>query len=110
MDLDAVATLDAWLDDNVGVLYKEQPLAQDWARISKVQEELGEAVRAFIGYTHQNPRKIGEVPWSDVINELADTAVTAILAMQHFTKDAKQVAGILDESFDHIMRRAGLRA
>src|SRR5258707_14829877 len=57
MELSQLAWIDTWLDDNVSQSYKNEPLAQDWARISKVSEELGEAVNAFVGTTGQNPRK-----------------------------------------------------
>lgn len=86
---DDLAAIDAWLDSGVGKVYRRQPLAQDWARVAKVSEEAGEAIEALIAWTGQNPRK----PQRDearveLLEELADVALTAILAMQHFTKDA----------------------
>lgn len=87
-DADRIEFIDEWLDVNVGLLYKEQPLGQDWARIAKVQEELGEATAAFIALTQQNPRKAEIGTKEALLEELADTALTAILAMQHFTKDS----------------------
>lgn len=78
---------DRWLDENVAQRYKEQPLAQDWARIGKIQEELGEAVDALILFTGQNPRK-GEIgTFHKVCQELADVVITATLALQHLTQD-----------------------
>ncbi len=85
---DGLAFDDAWLDGNVGLIYREQPLGQDWARISKVQEELGEVTAAYIAYTGQNPRKPQDGTMEQVLLELADVAATALLAIQHFTKDA----------------------
>lgn len=51
-----VAEVDALLDENVAEVYKDQPLAQHWARVAKAGEEAGEAVDALIAWTGQNPR------------------------------------------------------
>lgn len=109
MDLQSIAMLDAWLDENTGILYKEQPLAQDWVRIVAVLDHMSSVAEALAGFSRQNPRLIGQVSQSDILNSLADAANMAILAIQHFTKDANMSAGIVSESFDHLMRRAGLR-
>lgn len=80
--------MDNYLDENAPDAYKEQPLAQDWARVTKVSEECGEAVDALIGYTGQNPRKGYYGDLNDLLTELFDVALTAIYAAQHFTKDS----------------------
>ncbi len=82
-----VSDADAWLDSHVGPLYTQQPLAQHWARIGKLNEEAGEAVQALIGWTAQNPRKGFTHDIDDVLAELGDVVLTGILAIQHFTKD-----------------------
>jgi NTP pyrophosphatase (non-canonical NTP hydrolase) len=105
IDWQAIRNIDAWLDDNVGKRYKHQPLAQDWARISKVAEELGEAIQAFISYTGQNPRKVVAHNMDDVLRELADVTSTAILAMQHFTKDSAETRDILRQKLTIIEAR-----
>lgn len=97
--------VDRWLDAAVGDIYKVQPMAQDWARISKVAEELGEAIQAFIGYTGQNPRKGKINGLSDVLEELADTAITAILAIQHFTGSTSQTKFLISDKLEKIHRR-----
>jgi NTP pyrophosphatase (non-canonical NTP hydrolase) len=82
--------IDVHLDGEVAQDYKNQPLAQDWARVSKIIEELGEVIGNLILYTGQNPRKRarGDVAsLDDVLAELADVAITAMLGMTHFTKD-----------------------
>jgi len=96
IDWKVIATVDHWLDENVDNKYKTQPLAQDWARIAKVIEELGEVIRALIAYTGQNPRKpIDHVADMKMLEELCDTALTSILALQHFTKDTGTVREML---------------
>jgi len=96
--LEYVEEFDNYLDSEVALIYKGQPLGQDWARISKVAEELGEAIQAFIGYTGQNPRKGSYDSLEHVEDELADVALTAIYAIQHFTKNVSQTRDILDAS------------
>jgi len=93
---DQMAEIDAWLDGAAAETYWNQPLAQDWARVSKVIEELGEAVAALISYTGQNPRKPQRPEArAEMIGELADVAATALLAIQHFEKDADETVRVL---------------
>jgi hypothetical protein len=95
IDWQDLEQFDIYLDAEVGDQYQDQPLAQDWARISKVGEELGEAIQKFIGITGQNPRKGYQGDMAGVLDELADTAFTAIYAIQHFTKSSSQTRFIL---------------
>lgn len=94
IDWQTVHYIDQFLDENVSQEYKDQPLAQDWARICKGIEELGESVDAFIGATEQNPRKGKNHSMVEVMDELADTALTAIYAMQHFTKNTAETRSL----------------
>jgi hypothetical protein len=95
--LETLSEVDKWLDEYVAVEYSQQPKAQDWARISKVGEELGEAIQAFISATGQNPRKPRTDDLLPVLDELADTALTSILAMLHFTKQPSLVGRLLTD-------------
>ena len=106
IDWQAVEYINAWLDEETADNYKNQPLAQDWARISKVQEELGEAIQNFIGFTGQNPRKGIINDLDDVLDELADTAITAIFAIQHFTNNTSQTKSLISGKLNRIYRRA----
>ncbi len=105
IDWQIVSLVDEWLDREVSAVYQNQPLAQDWARIGKVIEELGEAIQALIGATGQNPRKGITDTMDGVLRELADTALTALFAMQHITKDTSIVKAILLEKQHVIFRR-----
>ena len=100
-----LATVDQWLDNAVSQEYKDQPLAQDWARVSKVIEELGEAINELILMTGQNPRKERTDGIHPLLGELSDVAITAILAMLHFTKSPEVVGGILMDKTQMIVRR-----
>lgn len=92
---DLIEWMNADLDANVSDAYKAQPLAQDWARIAKLSEEVGEVIDAWIGVTGQNPRKGAYGEMGDVLDELMDVALTALYAAQHFIEDAEQVVDIL---------------
>ena len=104
-----IQRLDDYLDSQVSQPYKDQPLAQDWARISKIGEEFGEVIDAFIGTTGQNPRKGVFGSEDDVDNELVDVMLTAILALQHRTKDIHTTALIIRERLVYRMEKAGLK-
>jgi hypothetical protein len=104
-----IQELDKWLDDQVSPIYKEQPLAQDWARISKIGEEFGEVIDAFIGVTGQNPRKGTFGSQDDVDNELVDVALTAILCLQHRTGNILITCNTIKERMEYRMRMAGLQ-
>lgn len=94
-ELAAVELVDAWLDADAQARYQEQPLAQDWARVAKITEEAGEAVDALIGLTGQNPRKGSYGTREKFLSELADTAWTAVFALQHFTKSKQETGYVL---------------
>jgi hypothetical protein len=91
-----IKKVDEFLDEQVAERYKDQPLAQDWARVAKLAEEVGEAVSELILMTGQNPRK-GEHPEvrARLLGELADVAIAAILVIQHFTKDMSETQAVL---------------
>lgn len=100
-----VEWMDADLDAAVADQYKEQPLAQDWARVTKAGEEVGEAIDALIGVTGQNPRKGVYGEHSDLLDELADVALAGLYAIQHFTKDRNQTSDVLMARARHHIRR-----
>lgn len=104
--LNEIATIDRWLDDYVSQEYKDQPLAQDWARVAKVIEELGEAVNELILMTGQNPRKERKDGINPLLSELADVAITAMLAIQHFTQDQARTGSVLVDKVQMIGKRA----
>lgn len=87
--------MDTYLDHGVSEEYKRQPLAQDWARVTKVAEEAGEAVDALIGMTGQNPRKGTYGSIQDLYAELADVVLTGMYAIEHFTKNPEQTVQIV---------------
>lgn len=103
---DIVREVDEILDANVAAEYKDQPLAQDWARVAKVIEEAGEAIQELILLTGQNPRKPQD-PNAGIrlLKELADVAMTGIYAIQHFTKDTDVTTTIMvDAQIKHLRR------
>lgn len=101
-----VVDVDEWLDADVAARYGDEPLAQDWARIAKTIEELGEAIGELILSTGQNPRK-GTDPKAHerMLQEMADVALTAVLGIQHFTKDADRTRSIIETRMTRIWNR-----
>lgn len=103
-----VSWADAYLDRDVAETYRDQPLAQDWARVAKVSEEAGEAIDALIGLTGQNPRKGHYGGLNDLLSELADVALTGLYAIQHFTKsEAATVETLMARARYHRSRVEG---
>jgi hypothetical protein len=66
----------------------EHEIAQ---RLLKVSEEAGEAARAYIGATGQNPRKGTTHTRTDVANELCDVIISAAVALHSFTHNPPAV-------------------
>ena len=59
-------------------------------RVLKVAEEAGEAAQAYIGVTGLNPRKGITHSNDELADELADVALTALVALGAFTADPIQ--------------------
>lgn len=101
-----IRNVDEWLDAEVSPGYQGQPLAQDWARVAKVAEEVGEAVDALIGCTGQNPRKGHYGTLDDLFGELGDVVVTGMFAIQHFSKDETRTAAVIMGALEKAAKRA----
>jgi NTP pyrophosphatase (non-canonical NTP hydrolase) len=82
----AVKTSVRWLDSHHGNDRQQQTL-----RILKVTEEAGEVAQAWIGYIGQNPRKGITHTDREVADELADVALTALVAIESLGFDAHEV-------------------
>jgi hypothetical protein len=114
IDAGIVTRVDEILDGLVSKQYKDQPLAQDWGRVAKIQEECGEAIAELILATGQNPRKpLSEsdrsLAFERLLMELADTAMTAVYAIQHFTKDPTVTAHVMMKAqTKHITRLSAI--
>ena len=103
--LGLVEWADAHLDRDASSTYTDQPLAQDWARVAKASEEAGEAIDALIGITGQNPRKGVYGSMDDLLDELADVALTGMYAIQHFTKDRTETWRVVMDRARHHRER-----
>lgn len=82
----AVKASVCWLDEHHGNGRPQQSL-----RILKVTEEAGEAAQAWIGFVGQNPRKGVTHTDREVADELADVALTALVAIESLGFDAAEV-------------------
>lgn len=97
-ELYAIVTAAArWLDEHNGTGREENAL-----RILKIGEEFGEAVTAWIGTTGQNPRKGVTHTTADVAAELADVAITALVAIASLGHDP---AAVMNACADKVLAR-----
>lgn len=99
-----VANITAWLDAS-------NPAGphEDAMRVLKLTEEAGEAAAAYIGMVGQNPRKGITHTIDDLLGELADVALTALCAMQHFTQSETATRALVEFRAAHVASRAGRR-
>jgi NTP pyrophosphatase (non-canonical NTP hydrolase) len=98
-----VADITAWLDGS-------NPTGphEDSMRVLKLVEEAGEAAAAYIGMVGQNPRKGVTHTLDDLLSELADVALTALCAMQHFTQDQEATRASLAAKIRWIVTRSDI--
>jgi NTP pyrophosphatase (non-canonical NTP hydrolase) len=100
-----VVALSSWIDvGNAG----RHPEAATWARLSKIAEEAGEVVAAYIGATGQNPRKGMTHTIGDVEEELLDVALTALAALEHLRGHDGRSGSMLADKLTRTLERAGL--
>jgi NTP pyrophosphatase (non-canonical NTP hydrolase) len=98
-----IKDITAWLDES-------NPTGphEDSMRVMKLMEEAGEAAAAYIGVTGQNPRKGVTHTQDDLLKELADVAITALCAIQHFTQDEAVTRAYLAAKVHGIITRSGI--
>lgn len=73
----AIPTLVAWHDAHAG-----RDREQLGLRVGKAMQEAGEAYDAWQGYVGNNPRKGVYASLDDVVGELADTVLAALIAIE----------------------------
>jgi NTP pyrophosphatase (non-canonical NTP hydrolase) len=96
----AVTAITAWLDG-------ANPTSphEDSMRVLKLVEEAGEAGAAYIGMVGQNPRKGVTHTRDDLLDELADVAITALCAIEHFTQDPEETRDVVMAKTADIIER-----
>lgn len=104
---DALVALSEWIDE--GNAHRDHE-AVTWGRISKITEEAGEVIGAYIGATGQNPRKGHTHTLNDVLEELLDVAVTALGAYEHVVGHQGTALAALDSKILRVAQRAGVVA
>lgn len=102
-----IAAISKWID---GFKSYEglDPEAHLWRRVTKVGAEAGEVFDAMSGYTGENPRKGQTHTINDVIEELLDTAVAALGAVEHITGNQGQSVLLLSDKIKRVRERAGV--
>lgn len=91
-----VTRISRLLDAHLGYATTD-PVGIAWGRISKVAEEYGEVVAAYIGATGQNPRKGVTHTREDVVKELIDVAIAALGAAEHMRGNDGGAVAVLAE-------------
>jgi NTP pyrophosphatase (non-canonical NTP hydrolase) len=100
----AIAAITAWLDGA-----NPPGPHEDSMRVLKLVEEAGEAASAYIGMVGQNPRKGITHSLDDLLGELADVAITALCAIQHFTQDTATTHETIAAKLRRIVSRSDIR-
>jgi NTP pyrophosphatase (non-canonical NTP hydrolase) len=95
-----------WVDDAPANAARD-PEARTWGRLSKVAEEAGEVISAFIGVTGQNPRKGVSDHMDHVAEELLDVALTALAAYVH-VRPGESPMRAFEAHLDARMKRVNL--
>lgn len=81
---DYVTRLRKWLDTDATPTPVEDARL---LRVLKISEEVGEVAEALHGALGTNPRKGASHGWGDVVKELADVIVTAMVALDTVSGD-----------------------
>jgi NTP pyrophosphatase (non-canonical NTP hydrolase) len=101
-----ISVVDAHLDAETGLEYRDQPLAGHWSRITKVCAEAGEVMDALSLATGENPRKgTAAGGWDRVLEELGDVMAAAAFGIQHVTKDPTVTEAYIIAAFRKAPRR-----
>ncbi len=117
-----IAAINQWIERANGDSEHENSM-----RVMKIGEEIGEvredhlevmlaaldvkygrAIAAYIGMTGQNPRKGVTHSKSDLCLELADVAITALAALEHFTGSPVISKGYMASKIGSIITRADI--
>ncbi|MYZ36941.1 MULTISPECIES: MazG-like family protein [unclassified Streptomyces] len=101
---DQIARIRESLDEKSGDLSARELIL---FRVLKIGEEFGEVAEALHGVNGTNPRKGKSHTMNDVVKELVDVAVTALIALESVTPDAqKEFEARLQHLTDRPMRPA----
>lgn len=100
---DQVTEITGWLD-----AANPRSPHQDAMRVLKLTEEAGEAAAAYLGMTGQNPRKGVTHTRADLLTELADVALAALVAIATFTPDTEAARAVMTSRTHAVHTRAGL--
>lgn len=103
----ALVAISEWIDTSPG--YRGcDPETVLWRRVTKVASEAGEVIDALAGAVGENPRKGVTGTMDDVIEELLDTAVAALGAVEHVTGHTGSARALLDAKILAVAARAGV--
>lgn len=100
---EALVALSRWVNEGNADRSSDALL---WIRCSKPAEEAGEVISALNAVTGANPRKGAVDGVHLLIEELLDTAVAALAAVEHLTGHAGAALVLLDDKVRRVHDRA----
>ena len=104
---DLLVAISRWIDDSPGYVGCD-PEAVLWRRVTKASSEANEARDALAGLVGENPRKGVTHSRHDLIEELLDTAIAALGAVEHVTGNRGGALDLLNNKIVRVAQRAGL--
>lgn len=99
--------LSRWVDEHPRNAGRDRE-ALGWHRVTKAVEEAGEALAEWLLFTGGNPRKPEGSTVEPVIEELLDTAVAALGAIEHLRGHQGTALAELVAKLDRVATRAGV--
>lgn len=101
-----LVAISLWINDHNATRNPSEE-ATMWSRCMKVGEEAGEVQEALRAYLGENPRK-PRGTLDDVVEELLDTAVAALAAVEHLCGHSGASLELLENKVGFVYERAGL--
>jgi hypothetical protein len=108
--LEIVEVCDAHYDDAAPAIYRDNPLANMWRRVTKACEESGEIWKAMSRLTGENPRLGACGTQEELLGELADAISAAMCGIQSVTKNTDETWAYVSAAFLKARRRVAEQA
>lgn len=100
-----IAAISEWVDTSPQNIVRN-PEALTWHRVAKPAEEAGEVIDEMIKFVGGNPRKFGSPDDTELIEELLDTALAALAAVEHLRGNQGKSLDLLARKVERVWERA----
>jgi hypothetical protein len=102
---DQIARISDWVDTSPTNATRDRE-ALGWHRVAKAAEEAGEAISEWLQFTGGNPRKPASPGDTRVVEELLDTALAALCAVEHLRGNRGVALNLLADKIERVWIRA----